>query len=70
MIAEQLAGQRIAITGGTGFLGTALIERLMRQVPDCELVLLVRAGETCREEIERTTEGIDREFLGVILNGM
>ncbi len=42
MIAESLAGKRIAITGSTGFLGTALVERLLRSVPDCDLVLLVR----------------------------
>ena len=35
---------KILITGATGFLGTALVERLMRQVPDCELVLVVRPG--------------------------
>ncbi len=45
MIAEELAGKRIAITGSTGFLGTALVERLLRCVPDCELVLLVRDGK-------------------------
>ncbi|MDQ6728052.1 MAG: SDR family oxidoreductase, partial [Actinomycetota bacterium] len=44
MIQEALAGKRIAITGSTGFLGTALTERLLRSVPDCELVLVVRAG--------------------------
>lgn len=44
MIAEALAGKRIAITGSTGFLGTALVERLLRAVPGCELVLIVRAG--------------------------
>ena len=44
MIKEALAGKRIAITGSTGFLGTALVERLLRSVPDCELVLIVRAG--------------------------
>ncbi|MFT7476476.1 MAG: fatty acyl-CoA reductase, partial [Verrucomicrobiales bacterium] len=44
MIVENLAGKRIAVTGSTGFLGTALIERLVRSVPDCELVLLVRPG--------------------------
>ncbi len=44
-VSNQLAGKRIAITGATGFLGTALVERLMRCVPDCELVLLVRPGK-------------------------
>ncbi len=58
-IASQLAGKRIAITGGTGFLGTALIERLMRLVPDCHIILLVRPGkrstptERARREIFR-----------------
>ena len=42
MIADSLAGKRIAVTGSTGFLGTALVEKLLRSVPDCELVLLVR----------------------------
>ncbi len=44
MIAESLAGKRIAITGATGFVGTALVERLLRSVPGCQLVLIVRGG--------------------------
>src|SRR5215211_180160 len=44
VIAEALARTRIAITGSTGFVGTALVERLLRSVPDCALVLLVRHG--------------------------
>ena len=44
MIREALGGRRIAITGGTGFLGTAVVERLLRSVPDCEVVLVVRPG--------------------------
>jgi alcohol-forming fatty acyl-CoA reductase len=44
VITTSLAGRRIAITGATGFVGTALVERLLRSVPDCELVLLVRRG--------------------------
>ena len=50
MIPEQLAGKRIAITGSTGFLGTALVERLLRSAPDAELVLLVRPGRRGAEQ--------------------
>ncbi|MBL77428.1 MAG: HAD-IB family hydrolase [Acidimicrobiaceae bacterium] len=57
MIAESLAGRRIAITGSTGFLGTALVERLLRRVPDCELVLIVRPG---RRGAQRR---VDRDIL-------
>ena len=55
MIAEALAGKRIAVTGATGFVGTALVERLLRAVPDCEVVLLVRAGRrsTAAQRVQR-----------------
>src|SRR5919107_138363 len=58
MIAEALSGKRIVVTGGTGFLGTALIERLLRRVPDCTVGALVRPGrrgaaERVRREIVR-----------------
>ena len=58
MIAEGLAGKRIAVTGGTGFLGTALIERLLRGVDDCHLILLVRPPR--RGDVRRRVE---REIL-------
>ena len=44
MITEALAGSRVAVTGATGFLGTAVVERLLRSVPGAEIVLLVRPG--------------------------
>lgn len=44
-IAGALGGMRILITGATGFLGTNLVERLLRGVPGCELVLLIRPGK-------------------------
>ncbi|MGE0305778.1 MAG: HAD-IB family hydrolase [Acidimicrobiia bacterium] len=56
MIAEGLAGKRIAVTGATGFLGTAVVERLLRCVPDCELVLLIRAGRRSTVQQRLTKE--------------
>jgi len=41
-IADALSGKRILVTGATGFLGTALVERLLRAVPECEVAVLVR----------------------------
>jgi HAD superfamily hydrolase (TIGR01490 family) len=58
MLREALAGRRIAITGATGFLGTALTERVLRCLPDTEVVLLVRPGR--RGALDR----VQRDVLG------
>jgi HAD superfamily hydrolase (TIGR01490 family) len=39
-----LAGKRFFITGATGFLGTALVERILRSIPGSQVVLLIRPG--------------------------
>lgn len=43
-IVEALSHKRIFITGATGFLGTALVERILRSVPNSEVVALIRPG--------------------------
>jgi alcohol-forming fatty acyl-CoA reductase len=58
VIADSLDGARIGITGSTGFLGTALVERLLRSVPGCELVLVVRPGRRATSQ-----RRVDREIL-------
>jgi HAD superfamily hydrolase (TIGR01490 family) len=58
MIREALAGKRVLVTGATGFLGTALVERLLRTT-DADITVLVRPGkrtpapERTRREIVR-----------------
>jgi HAD superfamily hydrolase (TIGR01490 family) len=59
VIREALAGKRLFVTGTTGFLGTALLEKLLRSVPDCDVVLLVRPGRM--SSVERRAE---REIFG------
>jgi HAD superfamily hydrolase (TIGR01490 family) len=54
VIREGLAGKRALVTGVTGFLGQALLERLMADFEDTRLVLLVRGryGQSARTRVE------------------
>lgn len=55
MIQEALAGQRVLVTGVTGFIGQAVLERLLADVPDTAVVVLVRprGQKTGRQRLER-----------------
>jgi alcohol-forming fatty acyl-CoA reductase len=52
-LAEALAGRRILLTGATGFVGEAVMERLLHDLPDTTVAVLVRArpGSTAEQRI-------------------
>ncbi|MGH9047426.1 MAG: SDR family oxidoreductase, partial [Acidimicrobiales bacterium] len=58
-LGERLSEKRFFITGGTGFLGTALIERVLRTIPGSEVVALVRPGRR-NDPADRVTRDIVR----------
>jgi HAD superfamily hydrolase (TIGR01490 family) len=43
-IGRDLTAKRFFITGATGFLGTALVERILRSIPEAHITVLVRPG--------------------------
>jgi fatty acyl-CoA reductase len=53
-LVDRLSGRRILLTGVTGFLGQVVFERLIGDVPDAEIVLLVRSqtGSSPRDRVE------------------
>lgn len=55
-ISQFLAGKNIFITGGSGFLGTLLIERLLSATPELgNIYVLIRSknGHSAESRIER-----------------
>jgi HAD superfamily hydrolase (TIGR01490 family) len=50
-----LAGQRVFLTGVTGFVGEALLERMLGDLPDTRLVVLIRArsGATAADRLRQ-----------------
>ncbi|XP_068623501.1 fatty acyl-CoA reductase 1-like [Battus philenor] len=59
-IAETFSDQTVFITGGTGFMGKVLVEKLLRKCPDIrEIVLLVRKkkGICPKERLQQIFSG-------------
>ena len=54
-LADSLDGSRILLTGVTGFVGEALLHRLLRDVPGCTVVAMVRPkqGQTAGDRVAK-----------------
>ncbi len=69
-LAEALAGRRILLTGATGFVGEAILERLLHDLPDATVVVLVRSrpGQSAEDrvalQLQSPAYGRLREQLG------
>ncbi|MDP8951822.1 MAG: SDR family oxidoreductase, partial [Actinomycetota bacterium] len=60
VLAEAYRGKSVLLTGGTGFLGTALVEKMLRSLPSLgRLYLIVRPSRT-----QGAAERFEKDVLG------
>lgn len=60
-VPSVFAGADVFITGGSGFMGKVLIEKLLRSCPNIgQVFVLMRAkrGKTLEERLKTITEGL------------
>ncbi|KAJ3612459.1 hypothetical protein NHX12_020734 [Muraenolepis orangiensis] len=63
-VADYYAGKSVLITGGTGFMGKVLVEKLLRSCPGVKVIyLLVRpkANQTLQQRLSHMVKCKDRE---------
>ena len=64
-IPEFYAGRSIFITGGTGFMGKCLIEKLLRGCPDIKRIYLLIRPKKGKDAQERLDEILDSQVNGI-----
>ncbi|XP_022194362.1 fatty acyl-CoA reductase 1 [Nilaparvata lugens] len=55
-VSETLVGKTLLITGGSGFLGKVLIEKILRKSPDVEKIYLLMRAKKGKEPKQRVEE--------------
>ena len=62
---EFLDGKTLLITGATGFLGKALVEKVLRNAPDvARIYLLIRPRSRSNGSVTPVEQRLDREVIG------
>lgn len=64
-IRAALSGRRMLVTGATGFVGEAVVERVLSYLPDTRLVLLVRGKSTTTAQ-QRVEELLSKPAFGAL----
>ena len=55
-VADMLAGRAILITGGTGFMGKVLLEKILRTCSDVDTIYLLIRAKKGKEPCQRVEE--------------
>ena len=55
-VADTLAGRSILITGGTGFMGKVLIEKILRTCSDVDTIYVLIRAKKGKEPCQRVEE--------------
>lgn len=56
VVRDQFAGKNIFLTGGTGFLGKALIEKVLRTIPEIGTIYLLVRNKKDKTPSERVKD--------------
>lgn len=67
-IPEFYAGQEIFVTGGSGFMGKVLIEKLLRSCPDIKAIYVLLRPKKGKSIDERLQDIIDLPLFGPLKN--
>ena len=57
-VVSSLKGKQVFITGVTGFLGKAIVEKILREVPEVSKIHLLARGSSRQTAHERCMEGV------------
>src|SRR5690348_5208439 len=65
-LAERLSGLRVLLTGVTGFVGEALLHRVLSQAPDTSVVLLIRPKGSA-SGVDRARSLLDKPIFATVV---